>query len=130
MQPGRDEGVMEDRKAAPVLRARFLRSYVPLRLRPERKCVLRHHTSLSRRPFSIIQIRISENRKNPELFRLQLPGSKASLLPGSPAVSAVKVPLSFCLMRNCEGNFRTEEQKSGSPESFWMRLSEEGDREF
>ena len=43
---------MEDRKAAPVLRARFLRSYVPLRLRSERKCVLRHHTSLFRRPFS------------------------------------------------------------------------------
>ncbi len=103
---------MEDRKAAPVLRARFLRSYVPLRLRSERKCVLRHHTSLSRRPFSIIQIRISENRKNPELFRLQLPGSKASLLPGSPAVSAVKAPLSFCLMRNCEGNFRTGKQKT------------------
>ena len=50
--------VMEDRKAAPVLRARFLRSYVPLRLRSERKCVLRHRTSLSRRPFSVIQIRI------------------------------------------------------------------------
>ena len=84
---------MEDRKAAPVLRARFLRSYVPLRLRSERKCVLRHHTSLSRRPFSIIQIRISENRKNPELFRLQLAGSTASVLPaGSPAVSAVKAP--------------------------------------
>ena len=48
---------MEDRKAAPVLRARLLRSYVPLRLRSERKCVLRHHTSLSRRPFSIIKIR-------------------------------------------------------------------------
>jgi len=32
-------------------------------------------------------------------------------------------------MRICEGNFRTEEQKNGSPESFWMRLSEEGDRE-
>ena len=30
-QPGRDEGVMEDRKAAPALRARLLRSYVPLR---------------------------------------------------------------------------------------------------
>ena len=29
-QPGRDEGVMEDRKTAPALRARFLRSYVPL----------------------------------------------------------------------------------------------------
>ena len=43
---------------------------------------------------------------------------------------AVKAPLSFCLMSNCEGDFRTEEQKNGSPESFWMRLSEEGDREF
>ena len=30
-QPGRDEGVMEDRKTAPALRARPLRSYVPLR---------------------------------------------------------------------------------------------------
>ena len=30
-QPGRDEGEMEDRKAAPALRARPLRSYVPLR---------------------------------------------------------------------------------------------------
>ena len=57
-QPGRDEGVMEDRKAAPALRARFLRSYVPLRLRSERKCVLRHHPSPSRRPFSVVQIRI------------------------------------------------------------------------
>ena len=34
MQPGRDEGVMEDRKAAPALRARLLRSYVPLRRDP------------------------------------------------------------------------------------------------
>ena len=59
---------------------------------------------------------------------MQLPGSKASLLPGSPAVSAVKAPRCFCLMRNYEGDFQTEEQKSGSPESFWMRLSEEGDR--
>ena len=50
--------VMEDRKAAPVLRARFLRSYVPLRLRSERKCVLRRHTSLSRRPLPITQIQI------------------------------------------------------------------------
>ncbi len=50
--------VMEDRKAAPVLRARFLRSYVPLRLRSERKCVLRHHTGPFRRPFSVIQIQI------------------------------------------------------------------------
>ena len=33
-QPGRDEGVMEDRKAAPALRARLLRSYVPLRRDP------------------------------------------------------------------------------------------------
>ena len=57
---------------------------------------------------------------------MQLPGSKASLLPGSPAVSAVKAPRCFCLMRNYEGDFRTEEQKKGSPESFWMRLSEEG----
>ena len=30
-QSGRDEGVMESRKAAPALRARLLRSYVPLR---------------------------------------------------------------------------------------------------
>ena len=30
-QPGRDERVMEDRKTAPALRARPLRSYVPLR---------------------------------------------------------------------------------------------------
>ena len=30
-QSGRDEGVMENRKAAPALRARPLRSYVPLR---------------------------------------------------------------------------------------------------
>ena len=49
---------------------------------------------------------------------MQLPGSKASLLPGSPAVSAGKAPRCFCLMRNCEGNFRTEEQKNGSAESF------------
>ena len=61
---------------------------------------------------------------------MQLPGSKASLLAGSPAVSAVKAPLSFCLMRNCEENFRTEEQKRGSPESFYKTDSEEGDREF
>lgn len=46
------------------------------------------------------------------------------------AVFTVKTPMYFCLMRICEGNFRTEEQKNGSPESFWMRLSEEGDREF
>ena len=45
-------------------------------------------------------------------------------------IYAVKAPRCFCLMRNYEGDFRTEEQKSGSPESFWMRLSEEGDREF
>ena len=46
------------------------------------------------------------------------------------SVYAVNAPRCFCLMRICEGNFRTEEQKNGSPESFWMRLSEEGDREF
>ena len=33
-QSGRDEGVMEDRKTAPALRARLLRSYVPLRRVP------------------------------------------------------------------------------------------------
>ncbi len=44
------------------------------------------------------------------------------------AVFTVKTPMYFCLMRICEGNFRTEEQKNGSPESFWMRLSEEGER--
>ena len=32
------------------------------------------------------------------------------------AVFTVKTPLYFCLMRICEGNFRTEEQKNGSPE--------------
>ena len=42
----------------------------------------------------------------------------------------LKHPFLFWFMRICEGNFRTEEQKNGSPESFWMRLSEEGDREF
>ena len=46
------------------------------------------------------------------------------------SIYAVKAPRCFCLMRNYEGNFRTEQQKNGSPESFWMRLSEEGDREF
>ena len=46
------------------------------------------------------------------------------------SIYAVNAPRCFCLMRICEGNFRTEEQKNGSPESFWMRLSEEGDREF
>ena len=50
---GRGEGVLEDRKAAPALRARSLRSYVPLRLRPERKCVLRHSLPSSRRKFSL-----------------------------------------------------------------------------
>ena len=55
---------MGDRKAAPVLRARFLRSYVPLRLRFERKCVLRHHTRLPRRPLSITQIRIVNYYEN------------------------------------------------------------------
>ena len=49
-QPGGTGVVMEDRKAAPALRARSLRSYVPLRLRPERKCVLRHHASPSLLP--------------------------------------------------------------------------------
>ena len=34
------------------------------------------------------------------------------------AVFTVKTPLYFCLMRICEGNFRTEEQKNGSAESF------------
>ena len=52
MQPGRDEGMMEDGKAAPALRARSLRSYVPLRLRPERKCVLRRSLIPSRRKLS------------------------------------------------------------------------------
>ena len=33
-QSGRDEGVMENRKTAPALRARPLRSYVPLRRVP------------------------------------------------------------------------------------------------
>ena len=49
-QQGGTGVVMEDRKAAPALRARSLRSYVPLRLRPERKCVLRHHASPSLLP--------------------------------------------------------------------------------
>ena len=52
-QPGGTGVVMEDRKAAPALRARSLRSYVPLRLRPERKCVLRHSLPSSRRKFSL-----------------------------------------------------------------------------
>ena len=55
---------MGDREAAPVLRARFLRSYVPLRLRSERKCVLRHHTRLPRRLLSITQIRIVNYYEN------------------------------------------------------------------
>ena len=33
-------------------------------------------------------------------------------LTGSLNFFAVKVPLCLCLMRNCEGNFRTEEQKT------------------
>ena len=33
-------------------------------------------------------------------------------------IYAVKAPRCFCLMRICEGNFRTEGQKNGSAESF------------
>ena len=33
-------------------------------------------------------------------------------LTGSLDFFAVKVPLCLCLMRNCEGNFQTEEQKT------------------
>ena len=55
---------MEDRKAAPVLRARFLRSYVPLRLRSERKCVPpAPHQSL---PASLL------NYTNPDSFQTGL----------------------------------------------------------
>jgi len=58
-------------------------------------------------------------------------GFKAAVPPaGALDFFAVKVPLSLCLMRNCEGNFRTERQKNGNPESLGMRLSEEGDGEF
>ena len=67
------EGVPEDRKAAPALRARSLRSYVPLRLRPERKCVLRHSLPSSRRKFSL-RTNLNFNQFCPKisLFRLYI----------------------------------------------------------
>ena len=39
---------------------------------------------------------------------------------------AVKAPLCFWLMRNCEGNFRTEGQKNGNPESFGCAFQKMG----
>ena len=123
-----------------------------------RRCftVLHHHTSLFRltSPLHNSEFRQTKRRQNfPGYIHILNPGSSIphnsklqeesrscsdcswldlkhhyclNHLPSPP----LKHPFLFWFMRICDGNFRTAEQKNGSPESFWMRLSEEGDREF
>ena len=116
-----------------------------------RRCftVLHHHTSLFRltSPLHNSKFRQTKRRQNfpgyihilnpgssiPDNSEFQKTGKNRSCsdcscpdlkhhycldhLPSPP----LKHPFLFGFMRICGGNFRTEEQKNGSPESFWMR---------
>ena len=124
--------VPEDTLAFGSQTQRYIRAH-KIALQKNRRCftALHHHTSLSRltSPAHNSEFRQIKRRRNFAGYTHLLNPEYPYCLIGLPDFFGDKAPL-FCLMRNCEGNFRTEGQKNGSPESFGMRLSEEGDREF